>query len=555
MTKNKLSCSLKNLKQKLKKTALMLTAVSSLSLATCKPEFFKPDIPIIPNAILNVTPQNITTGESSRIQLYGNEDIIGYEVLIDYVHPGTTDETIHDTYPIDLNKIFTQSANIYGKVVNSGGMVGEDGPIFLKVSSTIDLSEVDTDLNEETSKTLVLPSKDKGGNDVSYLSVIPFNPSQFNKINLNSNHLTLKGEKDEKGIYKINLEFESFGEKYYEILEGRIHNLIDFSGRMESNEEDGTGKQSVIRVFDTSKNSLEEIVTNDGNFGFRLNEKVSTAILQARLGSSGAWNSYVRTYTFVDDTGKNIKELDGEKDYHNLTIRAVPYSGLAENGISIEDFKSHLKETNVSEDTFIKGLKKWNFGEYPEITDKFEGIQILHENINGSSYGSFTSSEQEWIKNKILNPNDINSFVGGRILNSHVQIITSSTPDSEKRYNLISASPYVGWIIVEPNITINGGGETFIYDRLPWGYIDGVLIKIKTKNSESIITHEFGHALAFPYHATTLPPEKTIMRGDIIGYFDNPSFADKKAAKVIYEETYMPRESLENIMGLKWFDE
>jgi hypothetical protein len=33
-----------------------------------------------------------------------------------------------------------------------------------------------------------------------------------------------------------------------------------------------------------------------------------------------------------------------------------------------------------------------------------------------------------------------------------------------------------------------------------------------------------------------------------------PGFADKKSAKIIYEETYLPRERLEDIMALDFLD-
>ena len=357
-------------------------------------------------------------------------------------------------------------------------------------------------------------------------------------------------------------------------------NLLDIIGNIQDNET-YTTKAGEVKIYDyddvatygtdylgnkyfngynfTSKTPLIDQDVSSGNFSqIQLPKVVSKAVLRAKLNP----DSYIRTIT-----------LDGTKDYtsqnnNSLTdkIRVVPYGYW--NGTSFDltnfdakSFKEFMKEINFDDPSLSDhGLKKWNL-------DNLLGIEILKSNPNDPS-STFTDSQQQAIVDKIKNSLDIPLFINnkkdlGLIIQ---QDLTKSDQYSNNHYDS-SGDPKRGYIIVVPNSTLMGlvdntetaiAGKTSYYpaDYLTDGIIKRNKIEIRpgdaTDNNRTV-SHEFGHAFIAPNGEATILSDYTIMypyNGRIV----KPADADIKAGKIIYEDTYLPREKLDDILGLNWMN-
>jgi hypothetical protein len=328
-----------------------------------------------------------------------------------------------------------------------------------------------------------------------------------------------------------------------------IEDYLDVEGYLQDNETD-TGKQGTVRIYDSLKQLIGETTsTSDGHFVFNsLDKKVSDVsggiIIQARSGTSPGWTSYVRTVNASVNSGEGI-----EPDVIVNPIRVVPYPTFdcSYGGISSNDnFKTFMNQINIS----CVGVR--GFG-----LTQLEGIEIIDVDPLGSG-SNFSVSQQDTLANKIQDINDIRIYVEGRNLN--VQKDNGSL--YTKHYSITSVpgqiTPDIGWIIVAPkNI---GGGQTNFFWDFDLGEIKRVRIDLGVVN-DAITTHEFGHTFIASnpdynghcnihpfynddWHENTL----TIMTPDRLGLI-NPGVADIKASHIVYEDTYLPREKLDDILG------
>ena len=310
------------------------------------------------------------------------------------------------------------------------------------------------------------------------------------------------------------------------------NDYLDISGRLEDCENDETAVPGVIKVYNALNNTLLRTVEDDdGIFSFSLEQLVSELssgiILQAATGTSEIPTSYIRTVSFP------------QGDVTGALVRVVPTGDLTGEGITTAEFREHMDEVN-----FVNlpgyGLFKYNIS----------NVEIIRNNPFNAA--SFSDTEILLIKNKIQNLDDVGSYAPGVIFN---------IDDNEVRdhYDLANPkiNPHQGWIIVipvssgsdNPDLTlVSGGLAEMINSGLPQVYGSGKILLLSRE--QSTVSHEFGHALAFPGHAITLSGTQSIMN-PATGQ-SNPRFADKKAAKIVYETTYLPRETLNNIMRLSW---
>ena len=349
-----------------------------------------------------------------------------------------------------------------------------------------------------------------------------------------------------------------------------VKNLLDITGNIESNEDypNYSAKPGEVKIYNyddvatydslnnfigynfTSKTPLIDQDVSSGNFSqIQLPKVVSKAVLRAKLNP----DSYIRTIT-----------LDGTKDYtsqnnNSLTdkIRVVPYPTL----YSKENFKEFMREINISQtpDEYGKefGLRRWNL-------DNLVGIEILKYNPwTNNSNDVFTDPQQQAIADKIKNSSDIPLFINSKKnLGSIIQPDTKDNQDSNNHYDS-SGNPNSGWIIVVPennltdmyNNTIAGKTSDYSTDYLRDGIIKRSKIEIRPEHAgDAKMSHEFGHAFIAPNGEASNPlfSKYTIM--DPNGTIPLPADADIKAGKIIYEDTYLPREKLDDILGLNWMN-
>ena len=566
------------LRKGLKRTVLIGTAVSVLGFSSCPmPTPPKPNNP--PTAILNVNPIEGYAPLETLIQtdgadLDGKEDIVEYKIGEDKNDDGDIDdygELIKSSpNPINETVIFNTSGikKIYGQVMDSQGAVGRAGPISIDVSlasgdPTVDLSGVNTDLLEEEVRDAINlpPPTDPNPEDMpvpytTYIDRISTDGKVTSTLEgdvLNGYQLAIEGNEDEKGFYQIELEFGSVeGGIGNATLDGFITNLVDISGTLEDNETD-LPQAGIIKVFkknlDESYSQIHDPIDIDssGNFDFQLDQVVSEVILQARLDMG----SYVRTV-----------RLDGAQDYLDVSpvypIRAVPYDGeisIDFNGDGliqqeIDDFRTHMEETNIS--TLVVGyppkeigLRKWNFGEFLDIVERFEKIVIVRNDPDTGS--SFIQDEIDFIESKINALDDVKAYVEGREL--PIQIVESKS----------EVSSYADKIIVLPvddldpeGLGLGPAGDAKVYDDDLNRYINAVRIRLRLV-ADTVVSHEFGHAfIALGGEATTLSGDYTIMAPSTLL---KPGPADIKAASIVYEDTYLGGERLDDLLGMGFLDD
>ena len=547
------------LKDKVVKGALVLTAMASL---TGCPN------PVItnyaPEATVSASPNAVKKGESVYLTVDGTdanekEDIIEYRLDIDKDNDGDIDETYTQSTPI-CNKLKTfdevGTAKVYGTVKDNGGLTNrKETSITISPSEDIPSSELpnvtleNKELFDKRISYVDLPNPTD--NDTSgiipYTSVKVLKGEGYVTPTLNGNQLSLQaGAVSHDEDYQVELTFGSEqGGRNKATLEGKIKPLCDIVGRLESNENDGTLQAGEIRLYDGT--TLLGSTSTDGNFSIQADYSPASEIkLKARVKINGI-DGYVRTIT-----------LDGTKDYSvsdNITVRAVPAPDFG--NTNKVDFKEFMNRVNfgagVSSNPF-SGLKKWNFGEFPDITDKFEGIEILK--TNPMTGDEFTEGEQIAIEGYIRN--------SGYSRAGKIKIDKNEV----REHCDLNLSPSRGWGIIAPASSIfvdeiKVDGSTTTYDsytdsHTPDGYLDGFvsLIGIKDGNIRRDITnenlykplviHESLHGELYPGHA--LESDNSVMKPICDRYTMQP--ADIKGNQLIEEDTYKGMENIDDILGI-----
>ena len=163
-------------------------------------------------------------------------------------------------------------------------------------------------------------------------------------------------------------------------------------------------------------------------------------------------------------------------------------------------------------------------------------------------YGSFDIQRLfltiESIKNQILDPNDISGIIGDYNI-SEEQIFT----ENQGNYDLYNRPivygktgnetviAHQGWIIVVPysNMIPQGIAETSTAGTLV--YRGTIYLKPGAGGGGYLPSHEFGHMFIGSGHPEIMPPNQTVM--STISILQTTGPADKKAGKLIYEQTYM----------------
>ncbi|MCK5043831.1 hypothetical protein KAR52_02415 [Candidatus Pacearchaeota archaeon] len=421
----------------------------------------------------------------------------------------------------------------------NGDKIYTDEILIPNYAPEIDLSFINTELNEEKELIINLTEpSDKNPEDnqfpIHYISANSFDGKvSIDNSLLNQNKIIIAGNKDKIGEYQIDL---SFGNQETGIgnatLEGTINNLLDISGQLQDNETDSP-RAGIIKVYDSSDNRFlkQAQIDSSGNFDFQLDEAVSEIILQARIMNGAVEKSYVRT----------IKGLSGLEDYILGNIRAVPYDGLTGMGITKAQFKTHMMQVMrpINSSDFNPEMYKWDFKEFSSQYPLTEVI-ISKKHYDPNIEGTFTDTEINNIKSRILDINDINSFFEGKITPEQISVVD----------NYVSGNSG-GKIFLFP--AKNTSGYANVFDENGDGYIDSVRLTVGVPLAgegldSSILAHEFGHGSGFLGHSE-LSKTTTIMNEIGSGRIISSGPIDKKASKIIYEDTYKGLEKLNDLMG------
>ena len=564
------------LRKGLKRTVLVGTAVSVLGFSSC-PMPTPPKPNNVPTAILNVNPIEGYAPLETLIQadgadLDGKEDIVEYRIGEDENYDGDIDdygELIKSSpNPINETVIFNTSGikKIYGQVMDSKGAVGKAGPISIDVSlapgdPTVDLTGVNTDLLEEVETTINLPTPtDPNPEDnpvpyTTYIDKISTDGQVTSTLEGNTSdgyQLIITGKTDKTGSYQINLEFGSpEGGIGNATLEGIITNLLDISGRLEDNVKDDltnyTGKEGIVKAYSSDGTTLLGDTTTDanGNFKFQLEQIVSEVLLKARIMQNDSPVSFERKIMLAENEIEGFRTIPfSGQDITGLILRASPYEQILAEGITPEQYKTHMGEVNLEEWYPVYGLTKFDW-------DNFQGIEIENQHPGGTEFGTFIPEKQTHYRDKILKPTDIGGYLHGRTIN--IQLDDSNSTEHYDRYGEGEDTviiPHDGWIVIIPDNDIPGiaTGLTSLYDTDSDGKVDRVRILIQDQG-DPIFTKEMTRAfLGMTGDSTVLSSGQTIMIPSPI--LTEPRPIDYRSAYDIDEPNYQAKENIDNIFGL-----
>ncbi|MCD6116945.1 hypothetical protein J7K93_08015 [bacterium] len=449
----------------------------------------------------------------------------------------------------------------------------QDTISVLEYAPEVNLSSVADSLkfNEGGSITITLPTPtDKNPEDAPKYSDVVSSDGKVS-LSLLGKELKIKAVPNKTGDYQLQLSLTDGIIRNTKNLEGKLYDLLDVSGTLKDNEMHAT-HPGIIKVYNYVKDMLGNIldtskigeiaVDNLGNFSKRFDKRIldlqGDILVQARWVYSGADLSYVRTMKLESN------------DQRELDMVVVPYTGLAENNITPEDFRNHMAEVLTLGDAANPNIivSKWIFNGQDIPADiKLDEIIISKHNPDITKTGYFSDSTAEQIKNRILDTEDIGAFFNGKLKKYNIPVNIVDTKD-------YSLPEDYGKIVLYPDENPTGnsgnalGGYTYVNDHTRDGYLDYAKSVVKVWDgiaNKTAVAHELGRASdALCGNAITLTGDQTIMKA-YGGNSDGPLFADRKTAKAIYEDSYVPGTgtvnfivdnnlSLRDITGLSFLD-
>ncbi|GIW53390.1 MAG: hypothetical protein KatS3mg081_2745 [Gemmatimonadales bacterium] len=289
----------------------------------------------------------------------------------------------------------------------------------------LNTDSLNLDIDEESEKTIVLPlptDKNPEDNPVPYISITTSSDKISLTSDLSSRSIKIKGLEDKVGDYTIEVLFGSneAGTASKEI-KATIYDLLDVSGVLEDNEQRKRWP-GIVKVFSSNSDLTfppeeeisyigEIVVDNSGTFKkqfpFRIKDLEQDIFIQARRIENNVETSYIRTIRMP------------KKDATNLVMRVVPYDGLAERGITPEQFRQFAFD-------FGGSAGKWPL-RGNEITDSpFKYIVISKKSSDPNNPGFFSQQQAEALKARLLDPNDLGAWFNGYIKDtSQVKIMES----------------------------------------------------------------------------------------------------------------------------------
>ncbi|VVB82349.1 Uncharacterised protein [uncultured archaeon] len=531
----------------------VLAGLIGLSFAACEP-VINPTPNYTPTALFSAPTNSIKVGENLSLTADGKDDngksdIIEYEIAEDKNGNNEIDageELIKQNSPIVNYSWTSTKAGTFNLIEECKDKAGATGKANLEivVSDNVNptnyapniISNPIMEVNEKNSYNYQVNATDSDGDKLTYSIIGP------SWLSIDSSTGLINGTVPPiSADTNCDIEIEvsdgtNVTKQNFTLTE---KNLLDLTGNLQDVETLAT-QAGEVRLYDASNNSkIGTVISSDGNFSFHETSPVAQVKLQAQIGP----NSYIRTLT-----------LNGTKD-QDLTnkIRVTKYGYSDGSLFDATSFRDFIMSINYT----YGGIAKWNLNE-------LKGVEILSVNPNNPN-NYFTPDQQIAIENRIKNPTDIGAYViKGRDL-STLTVQKDSSYSTNHHYTSNTkgiASVESGWIFVIPdnNVTANGSGvsgktELGYFNSSATGIINNALITIVPQHAndgKSVLTHEFGHAFIAPDGEATLSPYQTIMNPSNV--ITTPGVADVKAGKIIYENTYLPREKLNEILGMNWMN-
>ena len=344
---------------------------------------------------------------------------------------------------------------------------------------------------------------------------------------------------------------------------------VTVRGTLEDSETDA-GSPGEVRVYGEHADGSHALLASgrtDAAGAFRLSFPGTDAALslQARLKDGEVDAGYVRTVP-----------LSGGCESQVL-VRAVPYTGLngdtLETDVGIEQFREFILDVMDSG----RGIHKWRL-------EDLQGIEVIPEYRPPAEGdfppGEFSQDELDLIE-QMLRDDALRVFFGGKRM--RIQVDNTSTPDSEKHYRYVAhrgqdqIAEEDGWIIVLP--TEYTGAAAFAINSI---YRDGYRragtigltlragIRGEVNEDKRLrrllrrLNHELGH-LTYASRGRGEDSHTRAIRShqSLMSYAGGvavaptciaPCFADRKALRIVYEDTFPALTRVHDILGLDWRD-
>ncbi len=353
-------------------------------------------------------------------------------------------------------------------------------------------------------------------------------------------------------------------------------NATTIRGTLQDSETDA-GSEGEVRAYKQNGDGTYTLLDSDrtdadGNFTLSFSESVSEFDLQARLKDGEVDAGFVRTVT-----------LPGESKSDYL-VRSVPYTNLNGNMLQcvfVGDCTFRQIQTDVTHQQFREfiidtmdgggGIHKWDL-------DRLQGIEVIDENpTNDTAY--FTQEELDHIDEVLTDPEDGRVYFNGKEV--PVQIDSPSTPDSEKHYDIYDIEPtfgrrriepHDGWIVIVPQVDWDAFGSAWTGIDHETGYFSRGRISLETNedteygdfmDSPNTLSHELGHVGFYTRgaeigsHTFDLRESQSVTSlSSLYGEetCTKPCEMDKKAAKLVYEDTFPTKTRADDVLGLEFHD-
>ena len=478
------------------------------------------------NIIHNVNLVNIQKAES---RMFRNDSLISIDTItgltyskrISNAPKGTYMSILTSNNPLVKPDTATVIEPDYLPTLNTTGLdltIDEGGQIGFNLESRVH----DTNLEDS----------------VYVLSAVPTDLKT--QVYLNEDSITIRALGNATGAFGIRVDIGNDKKSVPVFLQGNIYDLPTISGNLQSNES-WQGIQGTLRAYTLVNNILtlkkdtiplmtqnsdsagNNLTDSNGNFSFTIKERnLENILVMAREGTPNNYQGYVRTISIPG------------KDTGGVLIRAVPYGQYANNPEVFPKFMQELASDIPN--------TRFDFnGEFIPGFGGFQGIEILGQNPFGAQYGTFTPQQQELIRDKILDPNDINGLVQNRIKLEDILMgnFGHHTLDSANQKII----PDSGWITVVPYSNLGVAGLTDNYKAGTIVYKGIISLRSSAVNSMMVISHEFGHMFIGSKHPISINPNESVMT--LTTTLNNTGPADKKAGMLVYEPTFMIFSELE----------
>jgi len=323
------------------------------------------------------------------------------------------------------------------------------------------------------------------------------------------------------------------------------NDYTDISGKLEDNENDGIGREGMIKFYNASDPAVLTAVRNgdfsaiaplkeistDSNGYFsttldQLNSELPDGVaLRAKIGTGTNRTSYTRTITLHSG------------DHQYVFMRAVPYLNFDTNNdgiINQTDYQNFWDNFGNINGTYFK----WDLNNLTKI-----------KIFTGTGDTIFDETGINNIITKIKDPNNIEQFVEGRELDDLIEVVEGLPPaDFED-----------GCIHVIPDNDIAYGNVGVAHTKEVGRTIVSARIHMNTDvvgMANPVTTHEFGHVFIARGGHSYLPSPLTIMlhTGNTLL---QPGVADIKSAKIVYEDTFPAGDEnwvrvMNSMLGMGW---